>query len=81
VTSASDIIGLNAKQIAERLTIPGSPTGFRIIEFSTPKSDIASPVNRTDPGFIGRGRAVGGAREFVIPNGSIPANSTTRVVR
>ena len=81
VTGASDIRGLNAKQIAERLTIPESPTGFRVIEFPTPRSGIASPVNRTNPGFIGGGRTVGGAREFVIPNGLIPTNSSTRVVR
>jgi len=62
ITSASDIRGLNAKQIAERLTIPESPTGFRVIEFPTPKSGIASPVNRTDLGFIGGGRTAGGTR-------------------
>jgi RHS repeat-associated protein len=80
VTAADDIRGLNAKQIAERLTIPESPTGFRVIEFPTPKSGIASPVNRTDPGFIGGGRTAGAAREFVIPNGAIPAGSSTRGV-
>jgi hypothetical protein len=81
VTAADDIQGLNAKQIAERLTIPESPTGFRVVEFPTPKSGIASPVNRTDPGFIGDGRTAGEAREFVIPNGTIPAGSSMRVVR
>ena len=80
VTGADDIRGLNAKQIAERLTIPQSPTGFRVTEFPTPKSGIASPINRADPGFIGGGRTAGGAREFVIPNGPIPAGATTRVV-
>ncbi len=81
VTGADDIRGLSAKQIAKRLTIPQSPTGFRVTEFPTPKSGIASPINRADPGFVGGGRTAGGAREFVIPNGSIPAGSTTRVVR
>ncbi|MGJ0515580.1 MAG: polymorphic toxin type 10 domain-containing protein [Methylomicrobium sp.] len=81
ITAAEDIQGLNAKDIAERLTIPESPTGFRVIEFPTPKAGIASPVNRTDPGFIGGGRTAGGAREFVIPNGPFPADSSTRVVR
>ena len=81
VTAADDIRGLSAKQIAERLTIPESPSGFRVIEFPTPKSGIASPVNRADPGFIGGGRTAGGAREFVIPNGPIPAGSSTRVVK
>ena len=80
VTGARDIRGLSAKKIAERLTIPESPKGFRVIEFPTPKSGIASPVNRTDPGFIGGGRTAGGAREFAIPNRSIPSNSITRIV-
>jgi len=80
VTAPRDIRGLNASQIAERLTIPQSPTGFRIIEFRTP-SGIASPVNRADPGFIGRGRTAGGAREFVVPNSAIPPDARTRIVR
>ncbi|MCB1948200.1 polymorphic toxin type 10 domain-containing protein, partial [Nitrosomonas sp.] len=81
VTAADDIRGLDAKKIAKRLTIPASPTGFRVIEFPTPRSGIASPVNRTDPGFVGGGRTAGGAREFIIPNGSIPVDSNARVVR
>ena len=32
-------------------------------------SGIASPVNRTNHGFVGRGLTAGGASEFVIPNG------------
>ena len=80
VTAADDIAGMNAAQIAERLTIQGSPTGFRIFEFPTPQTGLASPVFRTDPGFIGAGRTLGGAREFVIPNGPIPAGSTIRTV-
>jgi RHS repeat-associated protein len=81
VTATDDIAGMNAAQIAERLTIPESPTGFRIIEFPTPQTGAASPVFRTDPGFIGGGRTLGGAREFVIPNGPIPAGSSIRSVQ
>ena len=81
VTGASDIKGLNAEQIADRLTIPNSPTGFRVIELPTPSKGVASPINRVDPGFVGRGRTLGGAREFVIPNGPIPAGSTIRIVK
>ncbi len=52
-----------------------------MIEFPSGNvSGIASPVNRTDPGFIGGGRTAGGAREFVIPNGAIPAGSSARIV-
>ncbi len=81
VTAADDIAGMNAAQIAERLTIPGSPTGFRVFEFPTPQTGVASSVFMIDPGFIGGGRTLGGAREFVIPNGPIPADSTIRTAR
>ena len=80
VTGASDIAGLSSKQIAQRLTIAESPTGFKVIEFATPRSGVASPVFRTDPGFVGGGRTAGGAREFVIPNGPIPADAVIRTV-
>ncbi|NJR42025.1 MAG: hypothetical protein HC767_04590 [Akkermansiaceae bacterium] len=80
VTAANDIRGLNAQQIAERLTIPQSPTGFRVSTFPTPSSGVASPILRPDPGFIGGGRTAGGAREFVIPNGPIPLGANTTVI-
>ncbi len=80
VTAANDIRGLNAAQIADRLTIPQSPSGFRVIEFPTPSSGLASPINRLDDGFIGGGRTAGGAREYVLPNGSIPSGATMRTV-
>lgn len=80
VTAADDIAGLNAPQIAKRLTIPESDT-FTVVRFKTPQSGVASPINRTDPGFIGGGRTAGGAREFVIPNQSIPDSSVVEVVR
>ena len=38
-----------------------------VIEFDLPNG-IATPVNRTNPGFVGGGRTAGNAREFVIPN-------------
>jgi RHS repeat-associated protein len=80
VTNASELRGLSSKQIAEKLTIPESAS-FRIIEFPSKNIDgIASPINRTDAGFIGGGRTAGGASEFVIPNGSTPAGATERVV-
>jgi Novel toxin 10 len=58
---------------------PREPT-YQVIEFPTPSSGLASPVNRLDPGFIGGGRTAGGAREFVLPNGPIPPGATIRTV-
>ncbi|MEO0510060.1 MAG: polymorphic toxin type 10 domain-containing protein [Verrucomicrobiota bacterium] len=80
VTAAEDIRGLNSAQIAERLTIQPSSTGFRVTEFATPPNGLATPINRLDDGFIGGGRTAGGAREFVIPNGPIPPGATTRTI-
>jgi hypothetical protein len=78
VTAADDIAGLNPAQIAGRLTIPNSKR-FTVIEFNTPPG-LASPINRTNPGFVGGGRTAGGAREFVLPNGSVPEDALIRAV-
>ena len=80
VTAADDIAGMNAEQISQRLTINPNKK-FTVIEFDTPSSGVASPINRPDPGFIGGGRTAGGAREFVIPNQSVPSGSTVRIVQ
>ena len=77
VTAADDIAGLNAKEIAARLTIAPSET-FTIIRFATPEVGLASPVLRTNPGFLQGGFTRGGAREFVIPNGPIPPERQLR---
>ncbi|WP_407074123.1 polymorphic toxin type 10 domain-containing protein [Pseudomonas sp. CCC3.2] len=77
VTNASELRGLSNAQIAERLTIPEIPGGFRVIEFPSSSVDgIASPVFRTNPGFVQGGKTAGGAAEFVIPNGPIPSGAT-----
>ncbi len=78
VTAASDIQGMNSSQIANALTIPANSGGFKVIEFSTPSFGVATPINRTNPGFTGGGRTAGGAREFVVPNQLIPAGSTVK---
>jgi RHS repeat-associated protein len=80
VTAAEDIAGLDAAEISVRLGIPPS-VSFTVIEFETPSIGIASPVFRSNPGFRGGGLTSGGAREFVIPNGPIPAGAAIRTVR
>lgn len=52
-----------------------------VIEFSTPSEGLASPVFRSNPGFVGGGLTSGGAPEFVIPNGPIPPGATTTIIR
>tara|TARA_B110001469_G_C9646193_1_gene326744 strand:+ start:4040 stop:4987 length:948 start_codon:yes stop_codon:yes gene_type:complete len=80
VTDPKDIKGLNAKGIAKKLTIPESKSGFQIWEFNTP-SNIASPIRRTDPGFVGKGKTAGGAKEYTIPNSKIPKGSKRTEVK
>jgi RHS repeat-associated protein len=81
VTASSDIQGMNASQMSTRLTIP-SANSYTVIEFPTSsvKGGIASPINRSDPGFVGKGRTAGGAREFVIENQKVPVDAKTRIV-
>ena len=79
VVAAEDIAGLNSAELARRLTIPSSET-FTVIRFPTPSSGMASPVFRTNVGFLEGGRTRGGAREFVIPNGPVPVGARIEVV-
>ena len=82
VTNANDIKGLDAQGISQKLTIPISSSGYNVIEFpSAGVNGIASPVNRSNPGFVGQGRTLGGASEFVIPNGPVPSNAVSRNVQ
>ena len=81
VTDAKALEGLTAKEIAKKLTIPESPSGFRIVVFPSKNvSGIATPINRINPGFVGGGKTAGGAPEFVIPNGPLPEGSTSWIV-
>ena len=83
VTSASDIAGINTGAgLAQRLTLLDSsgnliPGARAIIEFSTPAEGLASPVFRTNPGFIGGGQTAGGASEYLLPN--LPINQLWNV--
>jgi Novel toxin 10 len=52
-----------------------------VIEFNTPDAGLASAINRSLPGFVGYGKTAGGAREFVIPNQTIPVGSTIKVIQ
>jgi hypothetical protein len=77
VTAADDLKGAtNSTEIAKKLTMVDDAGGyiegpFEVIEFDMPTNGIASPVNRSNPGFIGGGQTAGGAREFSIPNTTI----------
>ena len=79
VVAAEDIAGLNAAELVQRLTIRPSEV-FTVIRFRTPASGVASPVFRSNDGFLQGGLTRGGAREFVIPNGPIPAGARFEVI-
>lgn len=79
VVAADDIAGLNAAQLAKRLTIEASEY-FTVITFKTPAAGVASPVFRSNTGFLQGGFTRGGAREFVVPNGPIPLDAIVRYV-
>lgn len=87
ITAADDIAGISsAEELASRLTLVDEsgeliPGPYAVIEFDLPDG-VASPVFRDTPGFVGRGRTAGGAREFVIPNYSLEEllNPTKKVV-
>ncbi|WP_340067333.1 polymorphic toxin type 10 domain-containing protein, partial [Ascidiimonas aurantiaca] len=74
VTAASDLRGITtAEGLAKRLTLLDNDGNllkgpFQVIEFDTPGTGLSSPVFRSNPGFIGGGKTLGGAREFTLPN-------------
>ena len=89
VASADDIAGITSStELAKKLTLIDGNTGnfvkgpFTVIEFNTPARGLASPVFRTNPGFIPGGRTAGEITEFVIPNHSIDdlINVTIRTI-
>jgi RHS repeat-associated protein len=89
VTEADDIAGITTSRgLAQHLALTDNAGNliegpFAVFEFDTPASGVASPVFRSNPGFVGRGLTAGGAREFVIPNSPIVDlnNLITRIVK
>ena len=87
VSNAGEVSSISSSRVlAERLTLLNKAgelrTGpFAVIEFDVP-AGIASPIFRTNRGFVGFGRTSGGASEFVVPNLTLEelVNVTTRVV-
>jgi len=74
VTPAEDLEGIETSEgIAQRLTLVDDAGKlqegpFAVTTFDTPEEGLASPVFRTNPGFVQGGFTAGGAREFVLPN-------------
>jgi hypothetical protein len=89
VTAADDVAEVSAAaEMARRLTLVDEAGDLirgplAVLEFDAPAKEVASPIRRSDPGFTGRGRTAGGAREFVIPNYRISEldHVHTRVIR
>ncbi len=72
--SAAEDLGNYRTQVsvANRLSLPSDSLTKRnalvTFKYDLEIGLIASPINRTYPEFVGRGRTGGGAREWVIPN-------------
>jgi RHS repeat-associated protein len=89
VTTADEIAGItDGRSLAEKLTLVDKSGNllkgpFKVIEFDNPVKNLASPVFRTNPGFVGGGRTAGGAVEYILPNMKVSelSNVTTRVIR
>jgi hypothetical protein len=56
---------------------------FKVIEFDNPVQGLASPVFRTQPGFLPGGYTAGGASEYVLPNMFLDdlTNVTIKVIK
>lgn len=82
VTDATKVRGMSATELQQALGIEPSETGYKVIEFPSARTpDAAVPINRTNPGFVGRGfTSPGGLPEWVVPNGPIPEGSTVTEV-
>lgn len=80
VTAADDIANIPAVKLAERLGIESAPR-YAIIRFPTPALNVASRITYyRNSLFVGRGLTSGGAREFQVPNVSIPQGATIEIV-
>ena len=71
ITAAEDLARYRTQASVERrLALP--PSGERRVivtfKYDVEAGGIASPVFRNYPDFVGKGRTLGGAREWVIPN-------------
>ncbi len=69
ITAAEDLARYRTQASVERRL--GLPPGQRAVvtfKYDVEAGGIACPICRSYPEFIGRGRTIGGAREWVIPN-------------
>ena len=74
VTNASELSAIDTSEgLAQALTLVDEsgqliPGPRAVIEFDTPSFGVATPINRSNLGFVGGGQTAGGKSEFVIPN-------------
>ena len=69
ITAAEDLSPYRTQSSVEtRLTLTPARRAIVTFDYDVEAGSIASPVFRANPGFVGRGRTAGGAREWVIPN-------------
>lgn len=88
VTAADNLAGIDTIEgAAKRLTLVDGNGQLRlggnaIVEFNIRDSaPIASPYNRSNPGFVNGGRTGGGAREWFLPSDIPIYNVSVRYLR
>ncbi len=69
ITAAEDLARYRTQASVERrLTLPAGQRAVVTFKYDVEAGGIASPIFRHYPEFVGGGRTLGGAREWVIPN-------------
>ncbi len=69
ITAAEDLARYRTQASVERrLALQPGRRAVVTFKYDVEAGGIASPVFRDYPGFVGKGRTLGGAREWVIPN-------------
>jgi len=69
ITAAEDLARYRTQSSVERrLALPPGQRAVVTFKYDVEIGGIASPIRRNYPEFAGRGRTLGGAREWVIPN-------------
>ncbi len=69
ITAAEDLARYRTQASVERrLALPAGQRAVVTFKYDVEAGGIASPIFRHYPEFVGGGRTLGGAREWVIPN-------------
>lgn len=74
------IEGMTGQELYQALELPGPPSlsGYNVLTFPTPEEGLATPLSANPD--VPNGFTSGFAPEYIVPNGPIPAGTTTTYV-